>query len=584
MRLVKLHRSRACSAPYLPSPPHHRRSHPSALPDQQDDDAPYSRFAYADCGRILADLESDLRCLQDRLVAATTTSSSAAPGSASASPSDDAAEAAAAEWSIQFVLEREVRRAASEKEQEEELRAEFAGPGRGMRQPLPPALLWKGPAPAEAAAITKEAAGIGIGGDEGEASAGGRNSSPDRRRPRGGSAASAASSSAGGDGADDDDASAAGGASEAGHGTTRRRQPRQGTGGGAMYLDPSGEEHVFYQADDGRLCFLSPFNVKCLQREFSTHPPAAPDPDSGAAKGGRDGDGVLPPPHQHQAAARPGSVRPCPLPDAVEGAVLDVERVVLTPDVRQRLRFLSHLPLLAEVQLVEIDLGRVLSRETKSEHGKEFRARRRRAAEAARSERRERDRDRRREQERIEELKSRYRSVDPSDPFFRPVLLPPPPPELDATADGFGPRLAAEGEEGDPGGATAAAEAAAPPPADTPAAKPALSFSQMVRRGGTSGAGAGSGPGALRVDEFPALGSLPPASLPPPPPPPRVWGGRSEPKQLAAGDSASAGAEAADGPVPSSLAALEPCEGGGRKKKKGLKVVLFSTGGQRGMS
>jgi hypothetical protein len=372
-----------------------------------------------------------------------------------------------------------------------------------------------------------------------------------------------------------------------------------------MYLDPSGEEHVFYQADDGRMCFLSPFNVKCLQREFSTHPPAAPEPDSGMTSA-KDGDGILPPPH-HQAA-RSGSVRSCPLPDAVEGAVLDVERVVLTPDVRQRLRFLSHLPLLAEVQLVEIDLGGVLSRETRSEHGKEFRARRRRAAEAARSERRERDRDRRREQERIEELKSRYRSVDPSDPFFRPVLLPPPPPELDATADDFGPRLAAAiaspeaGEppgapraEGDPGGATAgtaAAEAAAPPPAAaaaaaapaTPAAKPALSFSQMVRRGGASGAGAGSVPGALQVDDFPALGPLPPSSLPPPPPPPRTWGGRPKPKQFAAGDSASAGAEAADGPVPSSLAALEPCEGGGRKKKKGLKVVLFSTGGQRGMS
>jgi hypothetical protein len=118
-------------------------------------------------------------------------------------------------------------------------------------------------------------------------------------------------------------------------------------------------------------------------------------------------------------------------------------------------------------------------------------------------------------------------------------------------------------------------------------AKPTLSFSQMVRRGGDSGGpGSGaSGRGALQVDDFPTLGSLL-SSLPPPPPPPRVWGNRSELKQLALHDASPPDDTApADGPMLSSLTSIEGPSSttASKKKRKGQKVVLFSTGGQRGI-
>jgi hypothetical protein len=269
--------------------------------------------------------------------------------------------------------------------------------------------------------------------------------------------------------------------------------------------------------------------------------------------------------------------------------------------------------LFVEIYLVEIKLGRMLSRTTKKHFAKEFYARQNRRAALALSEQRERDRDRRLEQERIDALKSRYRSVDPNDPFFHS------PPvfdsteaaahaELDTTTDDFGPRLAVEDETG---GTTAATRRGAPPspsfPAESENPAPTVSFSQIVRSGG-GGRGRGVGDdgsdrsAGLLLDDFPALGSpslLSSLPLPPPPPPPRVWGDRSKLKELTVHNvttTSSSPAEVAEGsPIRSSpdpiveYPSSSSSSAGGRRsdtkttKKGGQKIVLFSTGGLRGI-
>lgn len=90
-----------------------------------------------------------------------------------------------------------------------------------------------------------------------------------------------------------------------------------------MYLGE--DESAFYQTDDGRLCFLSGFNMNCLCAEFTPHLP--------------EDVSVLFEENLSIYQRRKLS----PLPDHVEGRVLEVEHVHLTSELRQRLRFLSHL-------------------------------------------------------------------------------------------------------------------------------------------------------------------------------------------------------------------------------------------------
>merc|ERR1712238_65932 len=50
-----------------------------------------------------------------------------------------------------------------------------------------------------------------------------------------------------------------------------------------------------------------------------------------------------------------------PFPDLIHGQVLDSEIVHLTPEIRKRMTFLSHLPLYTDIIFVELNLGIVLS-------------------------------------------------------------------------------------------------------------------------------------------------------------------------------------------------------------------------------
>ncbi len=86
----------------------------------------------------------------------------------------------------------------------------------------------------------------------------------------------------------------------------------------AKALPASDAVSYLYQVADGQYVFLHSLNMKCLMA------------DAGGAH------------------AR--------LPERVEGKVLEVEKVVLSPEVRARYGFLKHLPLYSQVQLVELDL------------------------------------------------------------------------------------------------------------------------------------------------------------------------------------------------------------------------------------
>jgi hypothetical protein len=300
---------------------------------------------------------------------------------------------------------------------------------------------------------------------------------------------------------------------------------------GSMYTD--GDEGVFYQTNDGQLCFLSGFNMNCLRAEFSA---------------------VLPEESALLTAASPLEQRKLsPLPDILEGKIVEIERVQLTPEMRQRLRVLSHLPLYSDVTFVEIMLGNMLSQETKKVFKKDFAKRKQVRMNRLNAEKREDDRTRRNEEERINDLKARMHRIDPSDEFFQPSNYVEE--TIDITGDDFAPLVSITGTVHEHSGRSQ--------PLNGPRPDPAISFSAITRTGGAFPA---LGSSARNESDFPALGlggSQPSKSTPKP-----SWGRpAASSKPLEQGD------------MPSVSRVPEP---GGKRKSKGKKVVLFSTGAQRG--
>jgi len=129
---------------------------------------------------------------------------------------------------------------------------------------------------------------------------------------------------------------------------------------------------VFYQAQDGSLCFLSGFNLQCLRKEYSST-------DA--------------------------------LPDTVEGKILQIDHCT------KHFKFLGHLPE-TDTVFCEIGLGHVLSKTTKAAFRDEFQARQKARAKAHKLEHQADVLQAQREQERIEALKSRFKRIDPEDAFF----------------------------------------------------------------------------------------------------------------------------------------------------------------------
>eukprot|EP00741_Cyanophora_paradoxa_P022645 tig00021493_g21870.t1 len=269
--------------------------------------------------------------------------------------------------------------------------------------------------------------------------------------------------------------------------------------------------YYFYQAGDGQNLFLHPLCVKMLLHEYGSY------------------------------AAFPG---------ALEGSLLELERVTMSEELRRRHKYLAHLPLAADFTLCELDLATAVSPATLRAFAGELKQRWRRRMERERAEKRRAQQAQARavaEKERLAAMLTTRRDEE------HPPLLPPAPsPPL--------PVPAAEG-----------AERAAP-------------------HSGSPGAGASVwGPRSGRdVVEGGFCGYFqraPSSSAPVPAPAGGAWPAASvSPKQAPAGPSFSAvlrnqGAPAAPAPAPAGPA---PGEQGG--KKKGKKMMLLSNAGGRGAS
>lgn len=308
--------------------------------------------------------------------------------------------------------------------------------------------------------------------------------------------------------------------------------------GGSMYLD--NDETAFYQAEDGSLCFLCGFNMKCLQSDYS----------SMISDGSQEELITLPSTAGTASHSQEHRIRKSlPLPDRIEGKVLEVTKVHVTPDIRQRYRFLSHIPLHSDVTFVEIDLGYLLSTETKKAFKKDFAKRKQVRSNRVNAQKREDKRTRRKEEERVNELKARFQAIDPNDVFFH--CSAPEAQNVALVGEGFGPVLSTS---------TGETRNASSPPSNL-----ALSFSNITSVGGA----------VSRVHSteanFPSLGGAPISKKAPPP---QTWVHTKPSFQPASMD---------DRAKSASASTMVPKDAK-KKSSKGDKIVLFSTGSHRGSS
>jgi hypothetical protein len=521
-RFVKLHRSKTCPVPFLPQVHEPRRSSPHSAPTSTDADAPYSRFTYHDPAVYLQMLTQNINEVKSMETYSNT---------------DVMSRQLALE-----MLQKQIQTAVEEESAERVLMERFANANAGMYQRHPPQLLAAHytvesevglelshsaipedddadnddhhHCPSESALEDVEDAigtsliphfrGYSIGSEVSHGHA----------RLRGDSIASSTD------------------------GSIRSSGSTHPTSPGSMFLQDE-EETAFYQAEDGQLCFLSGFNMKCLRADYSA---------------------TL---HEYQecvhaadGATTKGHKR-LPLPDYVEGTVVEIESLHLTRDVRQRLRFLSHLPLFTDISLVEINLGHVLSPETKKMFKKEFLQRKQTRDKKTLAEKKADARQQREEEARINDRKARMQRIDPNDEFFALSVQHD---EVSTQGEDFGPTLA-------PVHATRTPV----PPVNTSSSS--SSFSQICR--------ASLAPGAQLDRDFPALGSSVSSS---PPSRPSLsssaapWG---IPKP---GPAAPSCPKASDPAVVVSSTAITTTTAATatKKGKRGQRVVLFSTSAHKG--
>ena len=468
MRFVKLHRVKGCSSPYLPLIQQPRRSSPHAAPSQTDDDSKFCRFNYVDPFMYQRLLEENLQDLSRMDI-----------GNSADIVCREVAE---------NLVQKQVNASLGETQYEMELMERFAMSNSGVyqthplgllvenhRQSLPVATVPGSPMTKGSGSFEQRSRGESIASEISNASS--------QTRTRGDSTGSYETESS----------------------SKWKVKDKRST------MFACEDEAAFYQAENGALCFLSRFNVKCLRNDYSSTI------------------------EEFQAVATEGDVslvhKASSLPDSVEGKIVDIEWVNLTEDMRQRLRFLSHLPLHIDICFVEINLGNYLSSETKKKFKKEFEKRRNVRKEKVHAEKLVEAKAKREEEARVRELKERMQRIDPNDDFFRPVVVQGNPVPL---GEDFGPSLCQI-----PGGPTFAGG----PQHEE------LSFSRVTRSGG-----AFPPLGFTDTSSFPALGTSPSQ------PTPTLWG-----KPTYKGD------------TKMNTQAVLP-----DKKKKGEKIVLFSTSSHRG--
>jgi hypothetical protein len=201
---------------------------------------------------------------------------------------------------------------------------------------------------------------------------------------------------------------------------------------------------------------------------------------------------------------------------------------------------------------VELDLNHILTEETRRKFKVDLAKRRKRRQAKVQAEKRADRAAMKEETERINERKARLQLIDPDDEFFHvPTSLPPDP--HPAYGAEFGPALGAS--SGSNEGDESSSNPTATQPTIAPAAQAGISFSAALRRGHDSIT-------ISSTEAFPALGSA--DSFP------------------ALGNSAMPRPTVEKKP---SVASQNPTAVvGGKQKKKGQKLVLFSTGGARGFT
>ena len=400
MKLVKLHRTRDCPTPYLPRRGEWKRSAPNAIPTMTDHDAKFSRFTYIDpvaykglLTTNLADLERYASCLQH-------------------GPDLEI-------LFVQMALEQvklDVYKASEAMEEEQALMNQFSQSQAGYYQHIPEHLFShchhsQSTDDGSPNAVASRVRDLSVGSEDEYHSIRTRSESVGSE----GNVSGRGGRQTRGYSIDSHDS---------GSNLKHVARPEQilPTPPASLYL----EEHSshFYQAVDGQLVFLSKFNMKCLATEFTSNPPDQPIPMD----------------------ASPNELRRWkPLPDEIEGRILEVETVHLTPEMRKRTPVFTHLPLYTDILFVELDLNRLLSRETKQSFRKEFENRKQRRKNKAAEEKSIEQVQKRKEKERIDELKSRLQYIDPSDEFFsfqrEPVAL---------TGDDFGPSIGAVSPDSNP--------------------------------------------------------------------------------------------------------------------------------------
>lgn len=556
MRFVKLHRVKDCPAPYLPLPGQPRRSSLHAAPtDMLDADAHFCKFNYLNVTSYQQLLHHNMYELVEQ------------HQQHHAAKSSSPLEALCIDLSIQRV-QQEWSRALLDAVDETTLSVQFQNPTSGMYQPqssihaMTTTVQSIDTSPVARTMISssstwddKQLVNEHLNHQNYEPYLGQQIVSPSSSPPRTSEPVIPA--------VEDEschrergDSIVSHGASSACSHPSATAQRHSSSAAGSMYLNID-DEYVLYQAVDGSLCFLSGFNMNCLQTEFSTTMPSAattPDDEHYLMRKHRVDDTSPPTSPRQQPAPE---VPRLPLPDMIEGRVLEVERVHLTADVRQRRRFLSHLPLYSDICFVEISLSHILSNRTKKAFKKEFQKRHQSRIAREAAEKKVDERVQRKEEERINDLKARIQRVDPLDEFFQPVIVPEQ--ELNLSGTDFGPFLS-----GAPATITGGVRDVNNTKTDRRST--GVSFSQICR----AGEDFPSLNSAPTETNFPALGSSPPIPKRAAPPP-RPWG--TTLKTAPPGSTASATI-----PAPSPVV-VAPISG---KKGKGKKIVLFSTGGQRG--
>jgi hypothetical protein len=473
LKFVKLHRARDCPSPYLPLSDQPRRLAPHALPQSTDADARFCRFNYVDP-------DSYCQLLERHHLELLAMENDTNPASG--------LESLCIGLALQTV-EQEQHKASIEASDEKLSRDQFESPESGIYLQHPVYV------------FPNSSYGASVHANISSAYSSSRQS---LRRDRGDSVTSYGTETAC--------------SIQSFNSVPHVGGQCQFSKGGSMFLDE--DESVFYQAEDGSLCFLSGFNMNCLRAEFAS---VLPSTELSLASCGE----VLPL-DQHESSRASEQIK-APLPDKIEGKVLHVEHMHITKDVLQRRRFLSHLPLYTDILLVEVDIRHLLSSQTKKAFKKEFQKRNQSRINIINAKKREDERLRNEEEARINDLKSRFQRIDPTDEFFQPVVAPPALETNVATGDDFGPSLS-------PAHPSASVQV------------PVISFSQVCR--------AQEDFPSVRSQQietnFPALGSSPPAKSP----------------VKASGISLSTHAGLAPPPA--------------KGKGKGKKIVLFSTSSHRG--